>query len=374
MKKFLLSLAFVSGFLLASAQNELDIFYQGSLVNDNTLTVYGNINDEVLICQLSIGNNTTSTLNLYVRRVIVQEVSGSYSLFCFGDYCYPPQTDTSGVCYSLAPGAITESFSGDYYPTGTRGATTITYEFFDNVSLDHRVAAQVTVNYHTSGDFTILEGDTTVVNNSTLVVFTSDTQVSMLEKKMRIVNNTNETQQLYVRRIINEEVAGSENLFCFGVYCYPPSTDTSINSYEVYPGVVDSSFKGDYFPYGNAGKTSITYEFFNLAKGREEIRESITVIYNLSGVGIDESTQALQRVYPNPASSYLTIDYNLKAIQGNVSIEIRNMAGQTVIQLPVAPNTSTATLNVSGLGNGVYTYSLIANNRVIATKKLLVQH
>ena len=374
MKKLLLSFAFIVGYMLVSGQNELDIFYQGRVVNNSTITVYGNILDDVVVCAMAVGNNTASTLNVFVRRVIIQEVPGSSCLMCFGDYCYPPQTDTTRFPATLEAGAVNESFLGDYSPAGTRGATTVTYEFFDDVTLDHRVAAEVTVNYHTSGDFSILMGDTTVINNSTLVQFTSDIQAVQLEQQLRVVNNTDQTEEIYVRRIINQEVQGSENLFCFGTNCYPPSADTSLNSFEIYPGTIDSSFKADYSPNGNAGKTSITYEFFNMADGRAEIRESVTVIFNLSGVGINEPTALLNAAYPNPASSFVLIGFDKQAVSNNAAIVIRNMAGQTVTQASLDSFSGKAIIDVSGLPNGMYAYSLIDSGRIIATRKLIVQH
>jgi len=375
MRKSILLLCLIASFLSVSAQNEVDIYYHGGIVNNNVVTVYGNMNDDLVPLDLSIGNNTSATLSLYVRRIVVKEMEGSYNLFCFAGTCYGPYTDTSMSALSIVSGAIGESaFLGDYYPVGTAGVTTITYEFYDNASLDHRVAAEVTVNWHTSGNFSILDGDTAVVNTSTLVEFTSDVQVSQLEKQLKVVNNTDETVELYVRRIINQEVPGSENSFCFGETCYPSSTDTSVNAVSLSPGIADASFRADYMPNGNAGKTSITYEFYNLAKGREEIRESVTVIFNISGVGLEENAMAIGRTFPNPASSIVTVEYKLSPGTASSELLLRNITGQTLSRTPLDRYAGEAKLDISWLANGVYTLSLIDDNNVVSNKKLVVRH
>jgi hypothetical protein len=375
MKKSILFLCFAASILFVKAQNEVDIYYRGNIVNNSVVTVYGNMNESSFEIDLSLGNNTNSGLTLFARRTVISEVEGTANSFCYAGMCFSPFTDTATTVASIEHGAIMESaFQGDYYPSGIGGVTTVTYEFFDNTTLDHRVAAELTVNYLASGDFSILDGDITVVNESTLVEFSSDVQVGVLEKQLKIVNNTDETMELYVRRIVSEEVSGSENSFCFGETCYPSSTDTSINVLVLDPGAVDASFRADYLPNGNAGKTTVTYEFFTLAKGVEEVRESVTVIFNISGVGIGENALAIGRTYPNPAVSSVTIEYKLNPSGGTANLLLRNITGQTLNLIPVNRYAGKAELDVSGIVNGVYTLSLIDGNRVIANKKIVVSH
>lgn len=375
MRKSILLLCLVISFLIVKGQNEVDIYYQGSIVNNNVITVYGNVNDDQILVDLSLGNNTTAGLTLYARRVVLENVEGTDNAFCFAGMCYSPFADTSLSPGLIGQGSIMESaFLGEYYSYGLAGVTTIKYEFFDNTTLDHRVAAEVTVNYHASGNFSILDENLTVINSSTLVEFSSDVQVSLLEKQIKVVNNTDETLELYVRRIINQEVSGSENSFCFGETCYPSSTDTSVNTVSLFPGVADASFRGDYMPNGNAGKTSITYEFYNLAKGREEIRESVTVIFNISGVGMEENAMAIGRTFPNPASSIVTVEYKLRPGTASSELVLRNITGQTLSRAQLDRNAGEAKLDISWLANGVYTLSLIDDNKVVSNKKLVVRH
>lgn len=374
MKKLLLSVVLISGFLFASAQ-EMEILFQNTVVNNETITVYGDTTFNTIECLLKVRNNTSADLtNVYVRRITVAEVPGSINSFCFG-ICYPPFVDTSVMATSIAAGATDSSFVGDYYPEKLNGVTTITYEFFDNITLANRVAAQVTVNYLTSFiSFPIIDGNTTEANNSTLVVFTSDNQTEYLEKQLKLVNNSPSRVEMYVRRIINSEVDGSENSFCFGSMCYPSFTDTSSLVNIIAAGAVDSSFKADYYPNGHPGPTSITYEFFTKTKGREDIRESVTVIFKMSGVGINENAMAIQRLYPNPAPAFVAVEYEIKPESGDVWAVIRNLSGQVAKRALIDSNSGKAVIDVTGLADGVYTFSLMEGNKIVSTRKLIVQH
>lgn len=373
MKKVLLSIAIITGFLFASGQ-EIEIRYHDNLVNNSTITVYGNQSADVIEFHLTLKNTTSTDLNMYVRRIVNSAVTGTDNSFCFGVNCYPPFVDTSAVVTVIPAGMEDFSFAGDYYPYGNQGVSSITYEFFDNTTLANRVAAEVTVNYLATVPFALIDGDVELVNGTTVVEFTSDIQTSLMEKQLLLVNNTGESAEIYVRRIINEQVSGSENSFCFGVICYPPFVDTSSVVTILEPGAVDSSFRADYIPNGNAGKTSITYEFYNMAKGRAEIRESVTVIFNLSGVGVDEKIQAIRRTYPNPASSSVTIEYDLKPGTADARLIVRNLAGQVVGQVPVDRHANKVDVDVSWLASGIYTITLIDGSLVVDNNKIVVKH
>lgn len=373
MKKLLLSVVLISGFLFASAQ-EMEILYHNTVVNNATITVYGDTSSYSIECFLKVKNTTSVDLNnVYVRRITVAEVPGSANSFCFG-ICYPAFVDTSKVAVIIPAGVTDSSFVGDYYPEKLAGVTTVTYEFFDNITMANRVAAQVTVNYVTSFSAFAIMDNNTEANNQTLVVYTSDPQTAFLEKQLKIVNNSDSRSEMYVRRIVNSEVEGSENSFCFGTMCYPSSTDTSALVTIIDADAVDSSFKADYYSNGHPGKTSITYEFFNLADGREMIRESVTVIYNISGVGINENALAIQGLYPNPASAFVAVEYDIKLGSGNVWAVIRNLSGQVAKRSLIDSNSGKTVIDVSGLADGVYTFSLMENNKTVSTRKLIVQH
>ena len=72
-------------------------------------------------------------------------------------------------------------------------------------------------------------------------------------------------------------------------------------------------------------------------------------------------------VYPNPAQTETSISLELSTLT-NVTVDIFDASGSKVIALPMqqlAAGTQTIRLNVSDLVAGVYTYTIVANDKFI---------
>ncbi len=95
------------------------------------------------------------------------------------------------------------------------------------------------------------------------------------------------------------------------------------------------------------------------------------------GSGIKEVSSKLSDVslYPNPASSYTSLSYSLKA-KSSLKIEVKNVLGKTIeIIAPektVMAGTYCNEINTSKYASGVYFVNVISNNR-ISTEKLVVR-
>jgi len=67
------------------------------------------------------------------------------------------------------------------------------------------------------------------------------------------------------------------------------------------------------------------------------------------------------KAYPNPASSELTVSFDLSAAN-DVTVTLTNMVGQTVaVQTVNNVSNGIATFNTTSLPEGVYIYTLVAN-------------
>jgi hypothetical protein len=86
-----------------------------------------------------------------------------------------------------------------------------------------------------------------------------------------------------------------------------------------------------------------------------------------------ENTPPRFKVYPNPAGSYIAIEYNLKQEGCNGQILFRDNLGKTLKEFPVSSNRYSLIIPTSGLSNGLYYVSLRCNNSYIATGKVMVQ-
>jgi hypothetical protein len=212
-----------------------------------------------------------------------------------------------------------------------------------------------------------------IVTGTTLTVDTSDITAVTMDVYLNVTNNTDQDINLYVRRIINSEVASSANSFCFGI-CYPVTTDTSLNSVLVTPGH-STTFSGDYSPNSNPGTTSITYEFYDNRTFSSPITAQVTVKYHLSplSVGSELKSFDISSAFPNPASSSTSLGYTLPA-GSEGKILVRNLVGNIVRAINLDKPEGKALINTSDLSDGLYFYSVMLNNKVELTRKLIIRH
>lgn len=80
------------------------------------------------------------------------------------------------------------------------------------------------------------------------------------------------------------------------------------------------------------------------------------------------------KVYPNPASGYIAIEYNIQQQGCDGHILLRDNLGKIVKTIPVSSNKHSFIIPAKGLSNGVYYLSLQCNNNFIATEKVVIQH
>lgn len=81
----------------------------------------------------------------------------------------------------------------------------------------------------------------------------------------------------------------------------------------------------------------------------------------------------LQQNIPNPFTNYTSIHYNIPANAKNAQLIINDMNGKIVKQISIT-KTGVGVINIDAslLNAGVYSYTLIANDNAINTKKMVV--
>jgi len=84
------------------------------------------------------------------------------------------------------------------------------------------------------------------------------------------------------------------------------------------------------------------------------------------GLGIGEiQAEGSMQIFPNPANDFIQIS-GLNYDQ----VQIQNLLGQTVLNMEQHPN---SIFDISNLEDGIYLVSVMNNNQIIETKKLLVK-
>lgn len=214
------------------------------------------------------------------------------------------------------------------------------------------------------------------INNGVIKITSTNPLVDVITGHIWLKNTTTTLMpKVYVHRTINQEVSGTENYFCFGKNCYGSGTDQSPNPDTIQiGGVLNKSFYGDYSPYGHAGMTSVTYEFFDSTTFGKRVSAKTTVEFKLSAAGISDDKLLLKGPNPNPSSQYATFEYNLPAGYSVAHLIIRNMLGVEVDNITLDNRSGKKAINVSNYSSGIYFYTFIVDNKIVQSKKMIVKH
>ena len=213
------------------------------------------------------------------------------------------------------------------------------------------------------------------INNATIKVSGTDPNVDALVGYIWLKNTTNtEMPNVYVRRSMNQEVANTTNSFCFGVNCYPPWVNESAIADTAKVGIINKSFYADYYPDGNGGLTSITFEFFDNITFGVPVSAKATIEFHISATSVKEDKLVFKGPYPNPASQMTSFEYNLPSSANSAQLIIRNSLGVEVENSMLDNQSGKKSINVSNYSSGIYFYTLVVDGKTIQSKKIIVKH
>jgi hypothetical protein len=218
-----------------------------------------------------------------------------------------------------------------------------------------------------------LSYDGTTYNNGDTITYSSTDVTSLIVSHMWITNNATSNMKVRAKKVILDTVPGSENYFCW-TSCYLPQVYIG-DTLTIKAGETNKfNFSGDYEPYGNAGKSRIMYVFYNNADPNDSV--AYIAEFNAgSGVGYYtlERVDVKLNVFPNPASNFINIDFNIPGNFSQAKFEIRNVLGSVVSQTNITARNGQMSIDVSNLQRGVYFYTLMVDEQAILSKKLVIK-
>ena len=97
----------------------------------------------------------------------------------------------------------------------------------------------------------------------------------------------------------------------------------------------------------------------------------ITDVFDYDGVEETPLQENDVRVYPNPASTWLAIDYTLPSDHTTATVEIANTLGVKVLQKQLNGHEGQSVVDLRGLANGVYTLTVMCGEYVLAEKLVI---
>ena len=95
----------------------------------------------------------------------------------------------------------------------------------------------------------------------------------------------------------------------------------------------------------------------------------ITDVFDYDNV--EEKQMSNVRVYPNPATTWIAIDYTLPMDYRAATVEIANTLGVKVLQKQLNGHEGQSVLDLRGLANGVYTLTVMCGEYVLAEKLVI---
>jgi hypothetical protein len=100
-----------------------------------------------------------------------------------------------------------------------------------------------------------------------------------------------------------------------------------------------------------------------------DILKSDPIFQEQSSVNI---TKHLIKVFPNPASEFFIIEYDLSKQGGNPYINIVDITGKPIMEVQLANHHSQKVISSKGFANGVYLIQLINMNEVLDISKIII--
>lgn len=90
--------------------------------------------------------------------------------------------------------------------------------------------------------------------------------------------------------------------------------------------------------------------------------------------GFKNDKISISNIYPNPANDYATLEYKFVSNVKSASVNIYNVLGTEIAQLPLDKQDESIKIATRNLDNGVYLYQVVIDNKKVLTKKLIVRH
>ena len=299
------------------------------------------LEQDTLQCSERFQPTSTGTyqLDFYLMSDSVTTVTKSKSIE-ITDYIYARDDNEIDAINSLLP-------SGDGISSWERGTIYDIYESNTLFAIDVYIHNATTANAKIQGKIYLYQDDQSFFLDETnlLSVTASDGWQSV--KFANPVSLDAESQYLIT-------VGGDGSALNDTLRIGSSGSVQSSYGYIVYNGWVDSN--GTTATDGTTGSTPMVRMNMNPdVPGPTSIEDNLYSTFN---------------VYPNPNNGILNI--SLINSNDNQTIEIKNVIGQTVYS-QIAGNSATATINLSNIKKGIYTVSLINENGINSTKKIIIQ-
>lgn len=206
------------------------------------------------------------------------------------------------------------------------------------------------------------------VNSQTFTFYITNGQE--IQEDFDVYYNGSPAPSMKIRKTHDTLQGASRAWFCTGTTCYSDATSLSY----AFPGAAGTVLQTHFKQSLTVCDTNLVrYTAFDVNNPSDSAW--IQIIYYCVGgpVGVDEVQNVSQlTAYPNPASNLLQLSFD--APKNNAQIEVYNQLGERVHLQQIAALTTTASLDVSTLPNGIFMLRLVTDDSILSKQTIVVQH
>jgi len=285
------------------------------------------------IGRVYVVNSGAASIDVVCERFEVSIADSSVNYFCW-DACYSPAVSISAGTLPIGANDTNKAFYGDYNTGGGLGSSVIVYCFYvDGVPAD---SACFTFSFSANSPADSVYGVISINPTPVLIATTVSTDAS-------------------------------------ADTCDGTATVTATGGVGTYTYLWDSN-SGSQTTQMATGLCLGTYSVSVTDSAGTEIVVFATV-GGLVGLTPNYKLQYPKWImYPNPAKKRVMLNYSLKQNSELGEVIVRNILGIQVYKVDLRGTDGQVTIPVSDFRNGVYFCTMIVDNKVYATKRLVVNH
>lgn len=196
--------------------------------------------------------------------------------------------------------------------------------------------------------------------------------------EFKITNTSSSTKIAKIKKNILINGTGHDIYFCFNTACYTPfvyySNATILAGQSLPSGSGSYGLRTEFDANMSIASSIVRYTIYDSTNVTDSM--NITISYNMTN-GLNDiknisKTAFISSLYPNPASNVVNLNYDLGSINTEASVKIYNALGTLVKTVSLNPGLKNIQLEVSGLEEGFYVYSVVANGKTVSTKRLII--
>lgn len=275
----------------------IQLEHEGHILQNGEEVVYlGSHEMPDMAIDLLVTNISGGTKEISCVRYVIDTITASALYMCWANCTVIPH----GGTVTMQANETTDVFSAHINPNGNYGIERNLYTFYDeNNPSDSMsfVATFVTTNFLLLNE----EGDEMLDHEIEIWGVNGS---SVIYELPSVFNQTDENISLMVEQEIISQTEGSEVVFVWDGIEYSDQSNSAPAS--VFSGENEGLFSVEYSVGENMGVSIIKYTVYD--ELNIENAHELTLIFNSTTVGIDESDAVGFNIYPNPSNGHFVIN------------------------------------------------------------------